>query len=55
MIYSTLAERGIPFIDSGVNITVEEDGIKGAITTSFYEAGSMEWREAIPTSRVHGD
>ena len=55
MIYSTLAERGIPFIDSGVNIAVEEDGIKGSITTSFYEAGSMEWREAIPTSRVHGD
>ena len=55
IIYSTLADRGIPFIDSGVNITIDEDGIKGAITTSFYEAGSMEWREAIPTSILHGD
>ena len=55
VIYCTLSERAIPFIDSGVNITVDEDGIKGAVTTSFYEAGSMEWRGAIPTSRVHGD
>ena len=55
VIYRTLAEMAIPFIDSGMNITVQEDGIQGAVTTSFYEAGSMAWQEAIPTSRIRGD
>ncbi len=54
-VYEALSEAGIPFIDSGVSITVDGTAISGAITTSFYPAGSMEWKDAIPNARAHGD
>ena len=53
-VYEALSEAGIPFIDSGVSITVDGTAISGAITTSFYPAGSMEWKDAIPNARARG-
>ena len=55
IVYSALADAQVPFIDSGVNITVGERAVTGAVTTSFYEAGSMDWEEAIPNAKVSGD
>ena len=54
-VYEALSEAGIPFIDSGVSITVDDAAISGAITTSSYPAGSMEWKYAIPNARARGD
>ena len=54
-VYEALSEAGIPFIDSGVSITLDGTAVRGAITTSFYPAGSMEWKDAIPNARARGD
>ena len=54
VVYSALSEAGIPFIDSGVSITLKEFAAGGAVTTSAYAAGSMEWKNAIPNVRVEG-
>ena len=54
VVYSALSEAGIPFIDSGVSITLEEFAVRGAVTTSAYEAGSMKWKDAIPNAKVEG-
>ena len=55
VVYETLSEAEIPFIDSGVSITLEDDTVRGAVTTSFYAEGSEAWREAIPNARVEGN
>ena len=55
IVYAALAEAGVPFIDSGVSITLEHDSVHGAVTTSAYAAGSLEWRDAIPNARVQGN
>ena len=54
-VYSALSEANVPFIDSGVSITVEERSVRGSVTTSTYAAGSLEWRDAIPNARVEGN
>ena len=54
-VYCALSEAKVPFIDSGVSITVEDNAVAGSVTTSFYDAGSVEWRDAIPNSKVQGD
>lgn len=54
VVYAALTEAGVPFIDSGVSITLENDSVRGAVTTSAYVAGSVEWRDAIPNARVEG-
>ena len=54
-VYSALSEAGVPFIDSGVSITLENSAIGGAVTTSAYGAGSLEWKDAIPNARVQGN
>lgn len=55
MVYLALMESKIPFIDSGVSITLGNHTVKeGAVTTSYYEAGSEQWK-AIPNSRVKGN
>ena len=41
VVYAALSEAGVPFIDSGVSITVENDSVSGAVTTSAYAAGSL--------------
>ena len=55
VVYCALSEAEVPFIDSGVSITVEERAVRGAVTTSFYCAGSLEWKDSIPNSIVRGD
>ena len=55
VVYEALSEAEIPFIDSGVSITLEDDTVSGAVTTSFYAEGSEAWREAIPNARVEGN
>ncbi len=55
VVYCALSEARVPFIDSGVSITVEDSAIAGAVTTSFYEAGSVAWKGPIPNSKVEGD
>ena len=54
-VYCALSEAAIPFIDSGVSITLDECTVRGAVTTSAYAAGSMEWKNAIPNARVEGN
>ena len=54
-VYCALSEAEVPFIDSGVSITVEDRAVTGAVTTSAYDAGSMAWKDAIPNARVVGD
>ena len=55
VVYAALSEAKIPFIDSGVSITLEDHTVRGAVTTSFYAEGSEAWREAIPNARVDGN
>ena len=55
VVYCTLSEAGVPFIDSGVSITVDDGSVRGSVTTSAYAAGSMAWKDAIPNARVEGD
>ena len=55
VVYQAVSASGVPFIDSGVSITLEDSSVRGAVTTSFYEGGSDAWRNAIPNARLHGD
>ena len=54
-VYCSLSEAGVPFIDSGVSITLEDQTVRGAVTTSAYAAGSEAWKDAIPNARVEGN
>ena len=54
-VYAALSEAKVPFIDSGVSITLENNQVRGAVTTSAYENGSLEWENGIPNARVDGD
>ena len=53
-VYRAVTEAGVPFIDSGVSITLEDCAIRGAVTTSAYDAGSDAWKDAIPNARLVG-
>ena len=55
VVYHAVSASGVPFIDSGVSITLKDCSVRGAVTTSFYEGGSDAWRDAIPNARLHGD
>ena len=55
VVYCALSEAAVPFIDSGVSITVEDCAVRGAVTTSAYGAGSVAWKNAIPNARVEGN
>ena len=55
VVYAALSQTEVPFIDSGVSITLENHAVKGAVTTSYYAAGSEAWKEAIPNARVKGN
>ena len=55
VVYGAFSEAKIPFIDSGVSITLEDHTVRGAVTTSFYAEGSEAWKEAIPNARVEGN
>lgn len=54
VVYGALSAAAVPFIDSGVSITLEGDAVSGAVTTSFYAAGSLAWQNAIPNAKVEG-
>ena len=54
-VYRALSEADVPFIDSGVSITLVNRAVTGAVTTSAYEAGSDAWKQAIPDARVKGN
>ena len=53
-VYRAVTEAGVPFIDSGVSITFEGCAVRGAVTTSSYDAGSDAWKDAIPNARLEG-
>ena len=53
-VYRAVTEACVPFIDSGVSITLEDCAISGAVTTSAYDAGSDAWKGAIPNARLDG-
>ena len=53
-VYCAVMEAGVPFIDSGVSITLQDCAIRGAVTTSAYDAGSDAWRDAIPNAKLEG-
>ena len=55
VVYAALSEARIPFIDSGVSITVEDASVSGSVTTTAYAAGSLEWKNAIPNAKAEGD
>ena len=55
VVYAALSEAGVPFIDSGVSITLDNCAVGGAVTTSAYAAGSLAWQHGVPNARVHGD
>ena len=55
VVYRALSVAGVPFIDSGVSITVENGAVRGAVTTSAYDVGSMGWKNAIPNARIEGN
>ena len=38
-----------------MSITLENDAVSGAVTTSAYAAGSLEWQNAIPNASVEGN
>ncbi len=54
-VYDALSKAEVPFIDSGVSITIENERVRGAVTTSGYLGGSVEWKQAIPNARMGGD
>ena len=54
-VYCALSNSKVPFIDSGVSISVEDSAVSGSVTTSFYNTGSMAWKDAIPNAKVEGD
>ena len=53
VVYCALSEAAVPFIDSGVSITLEDRAVRGAVTTSAYDAGSDAW-DAIPNAKLDG-
>ena len=55
VVYAALTEAGVPFIDSGVSISLENDAVSGAVTTIANTAGSLAWKDAIPNARVEGN
>ena len=54
-VYAALSEAKVPFVDSGISITLEDCAVRGAVTTSTYAEGSMAWKEAIPNASVEGN
>ena len=55
VVYASLSKAGVPFIDSGVSITLSDCRVAGAVTTSAYAGGSEEWETRILNAKVVGD
>lgn len=54
-VYQALSDTRIPFVDSGVSISIESGAVKGSVTTSAHEAGSTTWQTAVPNARIAGE
>ena len=54
VVYNALSQNKIPFIDSGVSITLNEEGVTGSVTTSAYSDGSQKWQQMIPNAAATG-
>ena len=56
IVYASLNEASVPFIDSGVSITLSgRQVVAGAVTTTAYAGGSNAWKERIPNAKVEGE
>ena len=55
VVYCALSAAKVPFIDSGVSITLEDHAVRGAVTTSAFPPGSLAWKDAIPNAKVEGN
>ena len=53
VVYSALSREGIPFVDSGISISLVNNAVGGAVTTSAYNAGSLEWKNAVPNASLN--
>ncbi len=54
-VYAALSMAKVPFVDSGVSIALENDRVRGAVTTGSYKDGSLDWQQGIPNARMDGD
>lgn len=55
VVYQTLSQANIPFVDSGISLTMENGSIVGSALTSYHEAGSSDWEYIIPNGRIEGN
>lgn len=55
VVYRALNEAAVPFIDSGVSLSVAESIVRGSVTTGAYDASSKAWKDAVPNARVEGN
>ena len=53
VVYSALSREEIPFVDSGISISLDNNAVGGAVTTSAYCAGSLEWRIGVPNASLN--
>ena len=54
VVYRALSETGVPFIDAGVSITLQDCVVTGSVSISAYAAGSELWKNVIPNARLEG-
>lgn len=47
VVYKAVSSDGVPFIDSGVSIAIEDCSVRGAVTTTAYEAGSAYTKNKV--------
>ena len=55
MVYRAVAASGVPFIDSGVSITVKQAQVTGSITANYFDGGSDQWAIVVPSPQLQGD
>ena len=53
VVYSALSREGIPFVDSGISLSLDRNAVGGAVTTSAYNAGSLAWEAGIPNASLN--
>ena len=53
-VYEGLQEVGIPFVDSGISLGIQEGKLVGSVTTSYTPEGGNAWRSSVPNARLKG-
>ena len=53
-VYQALSDAGLPFVDSGISLSLNDDGISGVISTTYIAPGSDDWQVAIPAAKLRG-